>query len=357
LIRNLTASSSHILPKPSGFFLFLPFYPIALNMNRWKSQWPWLALLLLLATACWWLLTQDRQSTLNPQDTAFALQDTGLARRIHLIQVREGREITRIELTRSDGSPWMVNHTFPAFQPQVGHLLTTLHRLQVRESLTGKGLESADKILSLMHTRVEVVGNSGPVKTYLLGTSAKDNKGSLMKLEGASRAFIVERPDVQGFINPFFNIDLDLWREKLLWRASEPQLSSIQIERTRQPENNLLLARLPESGWAFQPGGERPDSLSLAAYLAQFQGAVFAETFAAREFPETLDSLRALPPDIRFRLGYASGETRDILLYERADNPNSYFGWVAGEEELYTIQHFVFDRFLRTPGQLRGPAL
>ncbi len=325
-------------------------------MNRWKSQWPWLALFLLLAFACWYLLTQDRQSTFNPKETAFALQDTGLAQRIHLIQLKEGKEITRIELTRSASTPWMVNHTFLAFQQQVGHLLTTLHRLQVRESLTGRGLESADKILSLMHTRVEVVGPKGSLKTYLLGTSAKDNRGTLMKLEGASQAFIVERPDVQGFINPFFDIDIDLWREKLLWRASEPQLMSIRIQ-PKPPENELWLVRQPETGWTFEPGGERPDSLALAAYLAQFQGAVYAETFASRNFPETLDSLRSLAPDIRFQLDYNTGETRELVLFERKDNPNSYFGWIIGEEELYTIQRFVFDRFLRSPGQLRSPAL
>ena len=341
---------------PRCFLLLLPSNPIALNMNRWKSQWPWLALMLLLAVACWWLLTQDRQSTLNPQDTAFALQDTSLAQRIHLVQVKEGREITRIELTRTASSPWMVNHTFLAFQAQVGHLLTTLHRLQVRESLTGRGLESAEKILSLMHTRVEVLDGKGPVKTYLLGTSAKDSKGSLMKLEGASQAFIVERPDVQGFINPFFNIDIDLWREKLLWRASEPHLNSIRIQH-KTPENDLWLVRQPEAGWAFQPGGERPDSLALAAYLAQFQGAVYAETFASRNFPETLDSLRSLAPDIRFQLGFSTGESRELVLFERKDNPNNYFGWITGEEELYTLQRFVFDRFLRSPGQLRGPVL
>lgn len=315
-------------------------------MNQSRNLLVIVAILVVLGGAFFFLNFFDRGSTLNPADTAFALEDSSGVRGIRLTQFQQGVPITTIDLQKNQEEIWMVNGTYRAFEPQIGYLLGTLQRLQVKEVLTGKGLESAEKILDLVHTRVEVTDANGPVKTYLLGTSARDSKGTLMKLEGASQPFIVERPDLQGFINPFFTIDVDIWRERLLWRATPAELATIRIEHTDSPEKNLWISTDTESPWTLQPGGETPDPEKLNAYLDQFQGPVYAESFASRKDPEKLDELKERQEDIRLILEYRDGNSTEVVLYLREDNPNSYFGWVLGEEELYTIQHFVFDNFL-----------
>jgi len=317
-------------------------------MNPRNSWVGILSIAVILIGLFWFLSSRNRSSTLDPADTAFALEDTAAVTAIRLIKTQEGKAITTIDLRKNQEGIWMVNQTYRAFEPQIGYHLTTLHRLQVKEVLTGKGLESADKIINLMNTRVEIEGAEGPIKTYILGTSARDSKGSLMQLEGASQPFIVERPDLQGFINPFFTIDVDIWREKLLWRATIQEVNEIRMEWPADPERNLWLTQESERPWALQPGGEAPDQEKLATYLAQFKGAVFAESFASRREPEKLEELKESEPDIRFSLGYTDGRIREIVLYLEPDNPNAYHGWVVGEEELYTIQHYVFDDFITT---------
>lgn len=325
---------------------------VHLRMNRRNSWIGILSIAVVLIGLFWFLTSQNRDSTLSPTDTAFALEDTAAVTAIRLIQTQEGKPLTTIDLRKNAEGIWIVNQTYRAFEPQIGYLLTTLHRLQVKEVLTGNGLETAEKVLHLMNTRVEIEGPQGPIKTYLLGTSARDSKGSLMKLEGASQPFIVERPDLQGFINPFFTIDVDIWRERLLWRATAAELREIRIEWPANPEKNLWLATSPEQPWTIQPGGETPDAEKLATYLELFQGAVFAESFAARRDPEQFGQLQEKVPDIKFSLSYADGRQREVVLYLRSDNLNSYFGWVTGEEELYTIQHYVFDDFLLSNSDL-----
>lgn len=315
-------------------------------MNQSRNLLVIVVILSLLAGIFLFLNFSDRDSTLSSADTAFALQDSLGVTGVRLTQVQEGIPITTIDLQKNQEEIWMVNGTYRAFEPQIGYLLTTLRRLQVKEVLTGQGIESAEKILGLVHTRVEITDANGPVKTYLLGTSARDSKGSLMKLEGARQPFIVERPDLQGFINPFFTIDVDIWREKLLWRATAADLASIRIEHTDSSEKNLWMSTDTESPWTLQPGGETPDPEKLNAYLDQFQGAVYAESFASRKDPEKLEELKERKEDVRLILEYRDGNSTEVVLYLREDNPNSYYGWVIGEEELYTIQHFVFDKFL-----------
>lgn len=317
-------------------------------MNRRNSWIGILSIAIILIGLFWFLSSRNRSSTLSPSDTAFALEDTAAVTAIRLIKTQEGKTITTIDLRKNEDGIWIVNQTYRAFEPQIGYLLTTLHRLQVKEILTGKGLESGEKIINLMNTRVEIEGAEGPIKTYILGTSTRDSKGSLMQLEGASQPFIVERPDLQGFINPFFTIDVDIWRERLLWRATIQELDEIKVEWPADPSKNLWLTQESERPWALQPGGESGNQEKLAAYLAQFKGAVFAESFAARRDPEKLGELKENEPDIRFSLGYTDGRELEVVLYLQPDNLNAYYGWVVGEDELYTIQHYVFNDFITT---------
>ncbi len=317
------------------------------------AVWGLLGLVVLLAGVYWVTTKQSRTSSLDAKDIAFSLEDTAAVRSIRLSRVQEGKEVTSVSLVRQANGIWTVNETYRAFVPQITQILTTMHRMQVKETLVGNGLISADKILHLVHTRIEVSGDNGkPIKTYLLGTESKASRGSLMKLEGASDPYIVERPDLQGYINPFFNIDVDIWREKLLWRAEAKDLLEIRIEWPADPERNLILSHEPERPWTLQPDGLLPDHDRLTQYLGQFQGAVFAESFAERTYPDRRLALSKEQPDIRFILRYTDGRSRELVLYARSENPNSYFGWIIGVDELYTVQHFVFDPFLRTPAQL-----
>ncbi len=329
-------------------------FPIFVGLNAeddMKNRNSWIgmaAIVVLLGGMIWFLSTGERGSSLNPNDTAFALEDTAWVSHIRIIQMQENREITRVDLEEIDSGVWEVNGTYRAFQPQIGHLLTTLKHIQVKEALTGSGIESAEKILGLMHTRVEVEGPDGPIKTYLVGTSTRNSRGTLMKLEGASQPFIVERPDLQGYINPFFTIDVDIWREKLLWRVQQAELTGIRIEYSGESSTQLWLSREPEEAWKLQPGGTIPDQQALSDYLDQFQKAIFAESFASRKFPTVMEKLKLQQPDVTVSLSLADGSERKVVMYEREDNPNSWFGWVVGEEEFYTIQTFVMERFLRS---------
>ncbi|MDP5171148.1 MAG: hypothetical protein NWR72_12960 [Bacteroidia bacterium] len=317
-------------------------------MKKGTSLWIMLAAAILLAIVYVAFINKDRQSTLDPNEIDFAIADTAAVVHIRLTQTQEGKDLSTVNMAKSPDGIWTINNAYRGFTPQIGHLLTTMSRLQVRESLTGKGEESAEKIISLMHTRVEVFDAKGPIKTYFLASSAKDNRGSVMKLKGADHPYIVERPDLQGFVNPFFTIDVDVWRERLLWRAKASELKEIRVEFTHDPAATLWLAHLPEQAWTLQPGGSSPNPEKLEAYLSMFQGAVFAESFAERTYPGKKEELLTQTPDIRIRLRYLDDSERELVLFERTDNVNSFFGWITGEEELYTVQHYVIDKFLLT---------
>lgn len=324
-----------------------------------QKRWGWLGavgVVVALAAIYWWGIRGERQSSLDPEETAFALTDTASVTRIHLTQFQEGDSLLWIDLRRRPDGGWTVNQVHNAFAPQIQHVLTTLHRLEVLEPLTGQGLASAEKILSLMHTRVEVYDQQGLVKTYLLGTEGRGGKGSLMQLAGADRPYMVHRPDLNGFINPFFTLDLDIWREKLLFDAQPARIREIRIEYAAQPEENLTLAREPEGEWLLQPGGLAPRAGDLRAYLDRFQGKVYFESFAERRYVGLKEVLLDEQPDVTFSVTYLDGSQDRLRLWDRpAQNASIFFGLRNDGDQLLTIQHYVLDKFLARQSDLMPP--
>lgn len=313
------------------------------------------ALLLLTAVYLIWFLGRER-SSLDPGSAAFAVADTVPIDRIVLTKVVQGTETAQLRLARQPSGAWQANERYQVLRPRISRLLRTLSLLQVKEVLTGDGTATARAILNTVHTRVEIYAGRRRIKAYRLGTETRDARGTLMMLDGSDEPLVVELPGHQGYVNGFYDTDLSAWRENYLFTALADSLQSLRIEYAADSSRNVSLARQP-GGWVLMPGGETPDAAQLQAYWAAFTGRVFAESFAEARYPGKLAELRPLPPDIRFTAGYPDGRSREILLYLRSDNPNNYFGWVQGEDELLTIQHFVFDKYLADRRQLSASPL
>jgi hypothetical protein len=306
----------------------------------------------------YFVLFYDRdQSSLRPAEIDFAIEDTARIQAIRLTRLVKGSPTAEVSLQRQADQSWQLNGKYPALQLKVNQLMKVLHLMQLKEVLQGEGIESANKILRTLHTRVEVSDQSGIFKTYLVGTETKDGTGTLMKLASAELPYIVEMPGLQGYLNASFPVDTAIWRENLLFPAQLERISSISIS---YPEfaQSLTLSRSSQQGSWQLLGSERPlDSLRLNAYLSLFQGKIYAETFASEFYPRKKAQLETEAPDILFEVGYFSGETRRIPLFTREDNLNNYFGWVEGKTDLLTIQRFVIDRFLRKRSDFLPPNL
>ena len=98
--------------------------------------------------------------------------------------------------------------------------------------------------------------------------------------------------------------------------------------------------------WRMFANESAVDQAQLETYFQNFTGKIFAESFAAANYPGQFEVLQDKTPDITFSVEYFDRDPRAIYLFERPENPNNFFGWVEGENDLVTVQHFVFDKFL-----------
>lgn len=314
------------------------------------------AVALALAGGAAYLLWGQGSGSLPGAETAFALEDSAAVRRILLERVVKGREEAQVELRRDPAGAWTLNGQYLAFAPPVRRMLRTLSLIHVREPLRGQGEETALRILRTLHTRIRLYDGRGRLlKSYLLGTEARGQLGSLMMLEGARTPYIVELPGHQGYINGFFPLEADFWRENELFYAEQDSIAAIGLRDGKRRLRARLVRESLEAPWRLDLGG-MPDSAALRAYLAPFRGKIYAESFAGGSYPGLFGQLRQKSPDQVLTVEYFRRPPIRIYLFERGDNPSGYFGWREDRGELLTVQRFVVDKFLAFPEAWLRPA-
>ncbi|WNJ21229.1 DUF4340 domain-containing protein [Pontibacter sp. G13] len=306
-----------------------------------------LLLVLVVGLAAYFTFFHGQSGTSFSQaEVNFALEDTASVQEIILTSVENGTPEKRQKLTRIGADSWTLNDSMHAFAPKVRQMLKTLHLIHVTEHLNEAAQASAEELLLRYHIRIEVKSSDGSEKTYFMGPQAPQGNGTIMKLKGASKPYLVSIPGWVGYINPSFNMSETNLRENLLFRTPSQKLASIQWSYPKSGKESQTLIREGQSDTWMLNGTPVADTAALNAFLAKFDQPVFAESFADPQYPGKRAYLADREADYIFTVKTLEGDQREITLYERTDNPSNMFGWVNGKDELLTIQHFVFDPFL-----------
>ncbi|MEM9984867.1 MAG: DUF4340 domain-containing protein [Bacteroidota bacterium] len=314
-----------------------------------------LALLLIGSlTAYFAFLFNPDGDSFAPGDAAFAIEDTAQVYRIVLTQIVEGETKHQIELDQLPDGDWQLNGQYPAMVPRVRNLLGVMSRLEVRTVLNDAAEVNAERFFSTIRTEVQAFDAEGDlIKSYDVGSETPKSKGTLMRLKGQETPYVVELPGLAGYVKAAYSLDPSFWHANRLFDAQVNKLLRFSV-LYREPERSFTLERLNDSTLALADPKKSADPQRLEAYLSLFKGRIYAETFAEAQFPGRKAKLEQLDPDLRVVASYRDGSERIITLHDREDNPNNLFGWVEGEGELLTIQHFVIDPFLVDRNHLLG---
>lgn len=303
-----------------------------------------LIVILFVLAAGYFIYTQTRPV----QDNIFHVEDTSQIHRIELTKVIKGEEREQISLARS-GEEWLVNDVHTAVDKKIEAFLNTLGGIRVRDNIEDAGQETALSILKKNHTLVKVLdADEDELVAYLVGPTDSKHKSNIMMVDGASRAYYVSKPGLDGYVSVQYQLDPLLWREKLLWNLEGSDLAEVKVDYLSYPEENFTLQREGEGTWTLIEEGGLANPKRVEDYLRLFTGKIFAESFADLNFPGMRDSLSRRTPDVRFQYRSRSSETPvAIRLFARPENQNNYFGYLENQQELYTVQHFVMDKYLK----------
>ncbi len=305
-------------------------------------------ILLILVATYFFFQTSGREP-----DNIFHLEDPSLVTEIEMEKVIRGQPVGKIVLTKNDTGPWMVNGKHPAIPAKVESLLKTMTQIRVRSSIEKAGQRSGLQLLKKNHTRVKINGEDGKIKEYLIGVTDSKHNANLMMIDGAEKIYLVGKPGFTGYISVFYSTQILEWRERTLFDLTPQNIKQIKIAYPTTPEEPGFELRREGDLWRL---GE--DVLATtdqtSTYIGLFDGKISAESFANDEFPEIRDSLPYRDPDVIFDYETLHGEKGSLKLFTRPENLNNYFGYLEGKPELYTIQRFVMDKFLKTRSFFAG---
>lgn len=281
----------------------------------------------------------------NGPDNVFHIEDSTKVGRIELERFDLGKSKAKIDLEKGIEGEWTVNGQYTANQAKVEDFLLTLKAIRVLKPIEQKGQASSLSILKRNHTRVKIYDRDGDeIRDYLIGATNSEQTANIFKMGFSDRTYLVSKPALEGYVSIFYTTELNIWRENLLFNVKGEDLTAFSINYA-DSIHNFALRHSPQ-GWLVGEGA-LADQNRVKNYLELFTGKIFAESFADKGNPGMLDSLKRRVPSVEMKL-VTEKENLDVLLFSRPENPNNFFGYVEGREELLTVQQFVIGQFLKT---------
>lgn len=236
----------------------------------------------------------DDRSTVLGADRDFAVE----ADRIYKIFIadRQGNQTT----LEREGEHWIYNGQWRARPNAVENLLDAVSRVQMKYKPPRAAVPNMIKNLSSDGIKVELYDRRGEkIKTYYVGGSTPDERGTYMIMEDADEPYVVHIPSWEGNLRFRYNLQGDDWRDKSVFAEDIEEIQSVTIEYPQQKSESFQLNRAgtgfevkpyqnltPESKSPYRKG-------SAETFLYGFESLV-AEAFE-NDNPKR-DSIRQLQP-------------------------------------------------------------
>jgi len=225
-------------------------------------------------------------------------------------------------------------------------------------------------------TKVEIYlgGGKKPAKTWYVGTSDQDHRGTYMLLEtledGRSTApFLMGMSGFTGFLTPRFHTSLEDWRNsKLIGIADLTSIVSYTVQNNALPKESFTI-RHQESTFELLDGDGQvvstPDTAQVAGTLVPLKKLHY-EFFEDFFDAERRDSVMQSQPLYEVLIRLNDGTEQQVNFWKRKPptaryddegselpiDPDRMFS-VVNETELVVVQRHLFDRALPRLNDLR----
>lgn len=323
-------------------------------------------LTVLLGILAVYFLFRSDKSSFKKELRDFAVKDTASISKIFLAD-RNGNSIT---LDRMKDGNWLVNEKFAARKDLLQSLMTAIYKVDVKENVTRSAYNNTIKSLSTSGVKCEIYlhNEEKPFKVYYVGGSTQDVLGTYMMLENSSAPFITEIPGFNGYLTPRYCLNLNDWKDPVLFKYTPDQIQKIEINYAKFPERNLILNRNGEKfqvmAKASDPGISRVDSVGVDNYLELYRN-LYYESQESNLNTSQHDSLKQTTPLCTIGVTDTKGESRSLIIFpmplneksltrqDSLGNPLKYdvdrmIGFLENEGEWVVIQHYTFDRIFRS---------
>jgi hypothetical protein len=155
-----------------------------------------------------------------------------------------------------DGVWWVKTETkkYKADTASVHDLLNyVMANLQVKNPVNDAALESVNRAMALHAVKAQFYSGSELVKTVYAGGPTYDQLATYMYLPGEANSKKHDRPCVvivpghNGFVTPYFNVDINSWRSPAIIDIPSKDIANLKITWNEEQEEGFEIRKNEES--------------------------------------------------------------------------------------------------------------
>lgn len=314
-----------------------------------------LIFLLLSVGTIWYLQTiNSKNSTILGADRNFKVENPDEIYKIFIAK-RTGKNTTLVR----EGNHWICNGKFRARPDAVENLLDAISNIRLQFIPPKSALDNIVKELATYGIKVEIYNRRGKkIKAYYVGGTAAGERGTVMIMDGAAQAYVVELPLLEGQIRIRYELEGDQWRDRAVFRKPLKEIHSVSIDYPKQKSKSFSLVK-DGTNYKVKPLYplteiiNRPlDKGNIEIFLMGFKE-IIAEGFE-NEYPHK-DSIKQIIPFCIITLKDVQGEEKKVTLYPyrnvdafgktKSEVVERYFADI-NTGDFMLVQHRVFQKIL-----------
>jgi len=314
-----------------------------------------LIFLLLSVGTIWYLQTiNSKNSTILGADRNFKVENPDEIYKIFIAK-RTGKNTTLVR----EGNHWICNGKFRARPDAVENLLDAISNIRLQFIPPKSALDNIVKELATYGIKVEIYNRRGKkIKAYYVGGTAAGERGTVMIMDGAAQAYVVELHLLEGQIRIRYELEGDQWRDRAVFRKPLKEIHSVSIDYPKQKSKSFSLVK-DGTNYKVKPLYplteiiNRPlDKGNIEIFLMGFKE-IIAEGFE-NEYPHK-DSIKQIIPFCIITLKDVQGEEKKVTLYPyrnvdafgktKSEVVERYFADI-NTGDFMLVQHRVFQKIL-----------
>ena len=272
---------------------------------------------------------------------------------------------TQVILTK-ENDVWRVNGNYVARKIRIQTLLKTAQKIKVKQRVPTVRKEIILKNLAAKHIKVEFFSEGELLKSYLVGSADGSTTGTYMLLideetgSKHSTPFLTHLIGFEGYLTPRYEPHPNTWRDLKIFFFPKNTIQSVKLNYPSHPENNFEI-KFEKSSYALFQKNRKLDfePIAIKKYLINFKS-IAAENIIAGKVKDIVQK-KIRSQTVWFSLSVTdfSGKTSRIIGYQKKMasgstnaiglplyfDPDRFYG-ICFENELTTLQHFVFEPLL-----------
>ncbi|HEY4788711.1 MAG TPA: hypothetical protein VIH57_21820 [Bacteroidales bacterium] len=277
-----------------------------------SGYWNYILIVAVLLIIAVFQLLKEKSGTLKLDAGAFAIKDTSA---VTSVKFSDGKEMILLERS---GSTWRVNQQFNVKPAMIKALLGLLSEFEISAPVAKSMKNAVLKSFKKNAVTVVIESYSKVLKAYQITDNDSLKVGTFMMLRNDNEPYLIHVPGFDGRISKLFPCDLQLWRDKVIFRYGPADIQSIEVDYPANPGESFRYEFLGFNDIEIQSlKGDKKIKISKNAarvYLMNFTSVPYEKPVESRA-KEIFDSLRTQKPYCQIEVKNAVNQLNILKAY------------------------------------------